>query len=158
MKKQLALLALAFGTVAGAQNAPAPDLWAGAWKLDISQSKLHDTPKSAVVTIQPADEARTKIAYTVHMIAADGTTMHETYDGKSDGKPYPLMINGKEASMVSYTRTSNVVTTSTGSSKDGRNTTATITMSPEGKTITVETHVTDSKGTYDDKAVYEKSS
>src|SRR5262245_10682476 len=103
--KKLALFALILiGALAFAQKdeAAKTDPWAGTWKFDASQSKLHAPPaREEIVTSESTGPDHMTVKYSIRGTAADGSAIDESYDGKADGNPYPLMVNGKEAAKIS---------------------------------------------------------
>src|SRR5947208_972314 len=98
MTKKSALMAvLLAGSMAFAQakkSAPA-DPWVGSWKLDVSKSKFHNPgPKEETLTVAAASKDAVK--YSMKGTDPAGAAYTEAYEGKPDGKPYPLTRNGQE--------------------------------------------------------------
>jgi hypothetical protein len=153
--KKLTLLALVLtGALAFAQAA---DPWAGTWKFDAAKSKLHGpAPKEETVTSQGTGPGRDIVKYSIRGTAADGTPIEESFDGKSDGQPYPMTAGGKEVAKISYHRDSANQYSSQGTGADGATTSATVTLSKDGKTITVQEHVKGTQGEFDQTIVYNK--
>src|SRR5262245_3361235 len=160
--KNLALFALmAAGALVLSQGQaigqPKPDPWAGSWKLDVAKSQLHTPPpKEETITSEPTGPDGKTVKYSVHGVAADGTPIDESYDGKADGKPYPFIAGGKEAAKISYQRVSAHEYSSQGASADGSTSTGTVTLSGDGKTITVKEHVKSKTGEFDQTVIYHK--
>src|SRR5512136_1296068 len=98
MTKRVVLVALLLGCAmafAQAKKAAAADPWVGTWKLDTSKSKFHNPgPKEETLTVDAASQDAVK--YSMKGTAADGSPYTEAYDGKPDGKEYPLTRNGQE--------------------------------------------------------------
>jgi anti-sigma factor RsiW len=139
-----------------AQKKPATaDPWAGTWKMDLANSKLHG-PAPKEETITSSGSAGGVVKYSIGGTAADGTPINESYDGKSDGKPYPFLANGQKVADISYHRDSDHQYSSHGTAADGSTTAATVTLSKDGKTLTVQEHVKTSQGEFDQTIVYNK--
>ena len=153
--KKLTLLALVLtGAFAFGQGT---DPWAGTWKFDAAKSKLHSpAPKEEIVTSQGTGPGRDLVKYSVRGTAADGTAIDESFDGKSDGQPYPFTAGGKEVAKISYHRDSANQYSSHGTSSDGTTTAGTVTLSKDGKSITVQEHVKGPQGEFDQTVVYNK--
>jgi len=154
--KKLTFLTLALtGALAFAQGSTDP--WAGTWKFDAAKSKLNGpAPKEEIVTSQPTGTDRLTVKYTIRGTAADGTPINQTFDGKADGQPYPVMAGGEEMAKITYHRDSVNQYTSYGVSPDGTTTNGTVTLSKDGKTITVQEHVKGPQGEFDQTVVYNK--
>jgi hypothetical protein len=154
--KKLTLFAIALaGALVFAQGAADP--WAGTWKFDAAKSKLHGPPpKEEVVTSQGTGPGHDLVKYNIRGTAADGTAIDESFDGKSDGQPYPFMAGGQEAAKITYHRDSVNQYSSHGISSDGTTTVGTVTLSKDGKTITVQEHVKGNQGEFDQTIVYNK--
>src|ERR1700674_2671881 len=135
-----------------AQKPAAVDPWAGSWKLDASKSKLHGPAPQEILKIEAAGNIAVK--YTITGTAADGSQYNEIYDGKSDGKPYPLMVNGQEAGKISYHRLSERRSRGQASMADGTTIDESITLSTDGKTITARFHNKNKQGEYDETRVF----
>ena len=137
-----------------AQQAASVDPWAGSWKLDAGKSKLRGPAPQEILNVEAAGQAIVK--YTIAGTAADGSQYNEAYDGKSDGKPYPLMVNGQEAGKISYHRISERKSTAHASMADGTTIAETITLSTDGKTITAHFHGKDKQGEFEETRVFNK--
>lgn len=143
---------LAFAaTKAQSQSAKA---WAGAWKLDTSKSRLHNTaPQSITLQIETMDAQAVK--FTANGTGPEGKPFSESFDGKADGKQYPLIVNGSEAGKVSYRRESDSKFSAHGMLPEGT-VTESLSLSPDGKTMTVQVQVRSSQGDYDEMEVFTK--
>lgn len=153
MKTKMILLALAvfFGSVAAA-SAQSPHM--GTWKLNEAKSKFpKGATKNHTVTYEAAGD-QTKV--TVDGTAGDGSAIHSEWTGKFDGKPYAL--TGDPAGDMRSYRVVSRRTLSLRSTKDGKlTTTATITVSPNGKTRTVTARSRNAKGQWTtSSAFYDK--
>ena len=132
----------------------ANDALMGTWKLNESKSKIAaGAPKNNTVVYEAAGES---IKITIDGTAADGTSTHSEWTGKFDGKDYPSTGNPNEDMRSAKTindRTYQVV-----SKKGGKVVlTAHVVMAQDGKSRTVTTHGTNSKGEkYRSVAVYDK--
>jgi hypothetical protein len=132
----------------------ANDAFTGTWKLNESKSKIAaGAPKNQTVVYEAAGDS-TKV--TIDGTDADGNPTHSEWTGKFDGKDCPSTGNPNEdmrsAKMIND-HTYHVV-----SKKGGKVVlTAHVVVAPDGKSRTVTTHGTDSKGKkYTSVAVYEK--
>ena len=158
MTKPFALAALLLScslAFAQAKKAPAADPWVGDWKLDVAQSKFHNpAPKEETLTVDAASKDAVK--YSTKGTAADGSAYTEAYDGKPDGKEYPLTRNGQEVAKVSYHRVNDHYSTGKGTVADGSTFTETVRLAKDGKTLTVKQHFTSKEGAADDVVVFHK--
>ena len=139
-----------------AQKKPATsDPWAGTWKLDLAKTKLHG-PAPKEETITSSGSADGVVKYSISGTAADGKPIDESYDGKSDGKPYPFLAGGQKVADISYHRDSDHQYSSQGTAADGSTSLAKVTLSKNGKTMTVQEHVKSNQGEFDQTIVYNK--
>jgi hypothetical protein len=142
------------GFTANPALAQSPQAWAGDWKLDLGKSKLHNpAPQAVTLHIEIMDAQAVK--FTANGAGPDGKPFAESYDGKSDGGQYPLIVNGTEAGHVSYHRESDSKYSAHGTLPDGA-ITESLALSPDGKTITVQVQVRSSQGDYDETEVFTK--
>jgi hypothetical protein len=131
------------------------DPWAGTYKLDTSKSKFHEpAPKDESVQLTTGDG--TTIKYTISGTARDGKSFTESFDGKADDNPYPVMLDGQESGKISYHRDSDHQYTAKATMSDGSETAGTVILSQDGKTVTVKSHIKDKNGEYDQTAVYNR--
>ncbi len=154
MKQCLLLLLLLSCTAAFTQpgKPTGADPWAGTWKLDTAKSKLHaPAPKEETVTVDSAN--KNSVKYTIKGTDPEGKPYTVTYDGKV-GTPAAELVDGKEAGKLTYQMPSSHEFKSESHSTDGAMGTATITLSRDGKTITVKEHRKDARGEFDQTAVY----
>jgi uncharacterized protein YkuJ len=152
----IGVLVLAQSPLAFAQKKPAAaDPWAGTWKMDLTKTKLRG-PVPKEETITSSGSAGGVVKYSISGTAADGTAINESYDGKADGQPYPFVANGQKVADISYHRDSDHQYSSHGTGADGSTTAATVTLSKDGKTFTVQEHVKTSQGEFDQTIVYNK--
>jgi hypothetical protein len=157
--KRVALVAVLLGSalaLAQAKKATAAaDPWVGAWKLDTSKSKFHNPgPKEETLTVDAANDSAVK--YSMKGTAPDGSAYTEAYEGKPDGNPYPLTRNGQEVAKISYHRDSDHHSTGKATVVDGSTFNEEVTLSKNGKTITVNQHHKTKDGNYDDVIVFNK--
>jgi hypothetical protein len=148
------LLFLMLLVLAAARCFAANDAFMGTWKLNESKSKIAaGAPKNNTVVYEAAGDS-TKV--TIDGTASDGTPTHSEWTGKFDGNNYPSTGNPNEDTRSVKTindRTYHVV-----SKKGGKVVlTAHVVVAPDGKSRTVTTHGTDSKGKkYTSISVYDK--
>ena len=126
----------------------------GTWKLNEAKSKFAPgSPKNTTVVYEEAGD-NTKV--TVDGVDGEGKPTHNEWTGKFDGKDYP--VTGDPTSDTrSYKQVDDRTLELTGK-KDGKATvTGKIVVSADGKTRTVSTTGTNSKGKeVKNTAVYDK--
>ena len=86
MRKAMLLLAF-FGLVSLAWAA---DPFVGTWKEDMSKTKIStgaSLPKSVTAKVEAKGEG---FKWVTDMVLADGQTLHMEWEGKFDGKDYPV--------------------------------------------------------------------
>lgn len=156
--KRLALVFLMLGCAvafAGDKKPAKPDPWIGAWKMDLNKSQFRTpAPKEETLTVAVADD--TAVKYSTKGIGADGSPYTENYDGKPDGKAYPLIKNGQEVARISYHRTSDHSSTGKADLVDGATMSETITVAKDGKTLTIKAHVKAGGAEFDETLVFTK--
>jgi hypothetical protein len=138
----------------GAALGYAADAFTGTWKLNESKSKIPaGAPKNNTVVYEDVGD---QVKVTVDGTDADGKPAHNEWTGKFDGKDYAV-TGDPMADTRAYTKV-NDHTLSLTNKKDGKVTvTGRIAVSADGKTRTVTTKGTDSKGKkVSSKAVYDK--
>lgn len=131
----LALVGCLFA-VAACKKQEKANLWVGAWKLDVSKSKLNEAPKQEMMQIELADQSSLK--YSIQGVSAGGQEYIETYDGKPDGNAYPVKVNGKELGKIAFRWQSDRICNGEGKGPGGSSLTETATLSDDGKTITIK--------------------
>src|SRR6202171_841918 len=142
MKGRVILLTLAVvfvgATVCLAQN---PHM--GTWKLNEAKSKFSPgAPKNTTVVYEAAGDS---VKVTVDGVDGDGNPTHNEWTGKFDGKSYPV-TGDATSDMRSYRKINNRTLALTGK-KGGKVTlNGRIAVSANGKTRTVTTNSTNSKG------------
>ena len=153
MKTKTLLLTLALCFAAGTICfAASPQI--GTWKLNEAKSKI--APGSTKNTTVVYEAAGDQIKVTVDGVDAAGKPTHNEWTGKFDGKDYP--VTGDPTSDTrSYKQVDDRTLELTGK-KDGKATvTGKIVVSADGKTRTVSTTGTNSKGKeVKNTAVYDK--
>ena len=158
MKRGLSLAALlvcASLAFAQAKKAPQADPWVGQWKLDVTNSKFHQPgPKEETLTVDSATKDLVK--YSTKGTAADGSAYTEAYEGKADGKAYPLTRNGQEVAKISYHKNTEHNSTGKATIADGSTFTESATVSNDGKTLTVMQHYATKAGEFDEVIVFHK--
>jgi hypothetical protein len=154
MKISILILMLGWVMALAAQNAQSvADPWVGTWKLDPSQSQFHN-PAPQEQTLQVQAVTQGAIQYTISSTDAQGKPVLQSFDGKADGQAYPISVNGLEGGKMSYQQVSDHEFTGQGTMLDGTTVTNTITLAPDGKTITIKSHGVSSGGAYDETIVY----
>ena len=158
MKKVALFAALLVCVAALAQKKSDP--WAGTWKLDVSKSKPANpamAPKEETVTVQPQAPGSNVLKWSAKGTDANGSAFTESFDGKTDGNPYPFTRNGQEIGKISYQNVDSHQYTSTGTFADGTTSAGTATLSKDGKTITINEHIKSKQGEADAMEVFNKS-
>ena len=126
----------------------------GTWKLNEAKSKISKgAPKNDTVIYEAAGDS---VKVTVDGVDGDGNAVHSEWTGKFDGKYYP--VSGDPTSdMRSYRKINNHTLALTGK-KGGKVTlNGRITVSANGRTRTVTTTGTNSKGKrISTRGVYDK--
>jgi hypothetical protein len=153
MKRTAILLALAVLFV-GVTVCLADNPHMGTWKLNEAKSKF--TPgatKNHTVVYEAAGDS---VKVTVDGVDGDGNPSHNEWTGKFDGKFYPV-TGDPTSDMRSYRKINNHTMALTGK-KGGKVTlTGRIVVTANGRTRTVTTTGTDSKGKkFSNRAVYDK--
>jgi hypothetical protein len=154
MKLRTGWLMLVVVFAAAAVCMAAEDVYMGTWKLDEAKSKIGaGAPKNTTVIYEAAGDS---VKVTVDGVDPDGKPSHNEWTGKFDGKDYPL-TGDPTADMRAYKKI-NAHTLELTNKKDGKVvTTGKIAVSADGKTRTVSTSGTDSKGKkVNSVAVYNK--
>jgi hypothetical protein len=156
--KTIVFLILALGcflAVSAQDTQTATDPWVGTWKLDASQSQFQTpAPQSETVQIESVNQG--PIRYTLSGTDAQGKPLLESFDGKSDGQPYPISVNGYEGGRMAFTRVSDREYSGQGTLADGTPVTQKISLSPDGRTITVQSQGKSKQGGFSDTVVYVK--
>lgn len=153
MKTKFAVLSLAFCLLAAAACFAA-DANVGTWKLNEAKSKIPAKSPKNVNLVYTADGDNYKAV--IDGVDGAGKPTHNEWTGKFDGKDYPVTgdstIDARSILKVDdrHYKVAN--------KKDGKETlTGEIVMSADGKTRTLTTHGTDSKGNKQSATfVYEK--
>ena len=132
----------------------ASDVSMGTWKLNEAKSKFAPgTPKNTTVVYEAAGE---DVKVTIDGADKDGKPTHTKWTGKFDGKDYPVTgdpnSDARSITKIDDRRLAFKV------KKDGKVTlSGRIVVSADGKSRTVTTRGTDSKGTkVNSTAVYDK--
>jgi hypothetical protein len=141
----LLFLLLSCAVAFGQKKAPAvKDPWGGAYKLDLSQSKFAGTaPREETITV--ASAKKDSIKYTISGKNLEGNSYTISYGGKV-GVESPELLEGKPIAQITYQMRSQREFTSQGRAGDGSTATGVITLSPDGRTITVHQHDKDAQG------------
>ena len=153
MKGRVILLTLA-ALFVGVTVCLADNPHMGTWKLNEAKSKF--SPGAAKNNTVVYEAAGDSVKVTVDGVDGDGNPTHNEWTGKFDGKFYP--VTGDPTSDTrSYRKINNQTLALTGK-KGGKVTlTGRIAVSANGRTRTVTTTGTDSKGKrFSTRAVYDK--
>ena len=143
------LLGLAAGMMtvvfAGVGMAQPNDPAYGVWKLNLAKSKYSPgpAPKEATVTIEAAGPGR---KVTVKAVGGDGTTLNWGYSGNFDGKEIRITGNHPDADVVILKRISANAVRTTNKQAGKRTLVNGVSVSPDGKTLTVATTGVNAKG------------
>ena len=126
----------------------------GTWKLNEAKSKIPaGAPKNTTVVYEAAGDM---IKVTVDGVDGDGKPAHNEWTGKFDGKDYP--VTGDSTVDTRAYKVVNSHTLALTNKKGGKvSLTGKVVVSADGKTRTVTTSGTDSKGKkVESVAVYDK--
>jgi hypothetical protein len=141
MKAKRMLLTLALCVVAATLCFASVQM--GTWKLNEAKSKL--PPGATKIHTVVYEAAGDNVKVTVDGTGSDGKPTHNEWTGKFDGKDYP--VTGDPSSDARSYKTVDERTLELTVKKDGKvTTTGRITVSADGKSRTVSTSGTDSKG------------
>jgi len=153
MKARATVLTLALCFV-GAAVCFAADGFMGTWKLNETKSKLSPgTPKNSTVVYEASGD---NVKVTIDGTDSDGKPAHNEWTGKFDGKDYPVTGDPSSDSR-SLKEIDDHTLTFAVKKGDKVTTTGRIVLSADGKTRTVTTSGTDSKGKkISGTAVYDK--
>ena len=146
----LALAALFVGVTVCLADSP----HMGTWKLNEAKSKF--SPGAAKNNTVVYEAAGDSVKVTVDGVDGNGAATHNEWTGKFNGKFYP--VTGDPTSDLRSYRKINSRTLALTGKKDGKvSLTGRIVVSANGKTRTVTTTATDSKGKpVINRAVYDK--
>ncbi|HMG74373.1 MAG TPA: hypothetical protein VK582_12810 [Pyrinomonadaceae bacterium] len=146
----LALAALFVGVTVCLADSP----HMGTWKLNEAKSKF--SPGAAKNNTVIYEAAGDSVKVTVDGVDGNGAATHNEWTGKFNGKLYP--VTGDPTSDLRSYRKINSRTLALTGKKDGKvSLTGRIVVSANGKTRTVTTTATDSKGQrIINRAVYDK--
>jgi hypothetical protein len=117
----------------------------GTWKLNLAKSKYSPgpAPKEATVTVEAAGPGR---KVTVKAVGGDGTTLNWGYSGNFDGKDIRVTGDNPDADVIILKRLSANTTRSTWKKGDKRTLVNGISVSADGKTLTVAQQGVNAKG------------
>jgi hypothetical protein len=150
----LVAVLFAAGTATGIAQGTDPAY--GTWKLNLSKSKYSPgpAPKELTLSIEAAGPGR-KVAVTG--VAGDGTPMSWGYSGNLDGKDIRVTGTNPDADVVMLKRIAANATRSTFKLAGKRTLVNGVSVSPDGKTLTVATSGVNAKGaTVKNTQVFEK--
>jgi hypothetical protein len=158
MKKALpgcviAILLLSFAAPVLAQEDP----FLGTWKLNLAKSKFIPGParKSETRMVESSPKG---MKVSVKRVNADGSTHEFEYTSNLDNKPYPIVGDGPEgADSIAANLTSPNTIHSTLKKGTKVIVTSTLTVSADGKVLTITSKGTQADGTsFSNVAVYDK--
>jgi len=153
MKEIVILLTLA-ALFVGVTVCLADNPQVGTWKLNEAQSKF--SPGASKNTTVVYEAAGDNVKVTVDGVDGNGNATHNEWTGKFDGKFYPV-TGDPTSDMRSYRKINNHTLALTGKKGGKVSLTGRIVVSANGKTRTVTTTATDSKGKrVTNRAVYDK--
>ena len=109
------------------------DAFMGTWKLNEAKSTIGEgAPRVTTVVYEPEGEY---VKITVDSTAADGSTLHEVWLGRFDGKGYS--VKGNLSDLRSYSKVDNRTLRFTAKKDDKVIITGTIKLSVDGQSRTV---------------------
>jgi len=153
MKTRMAILSLAF-CLFGAAVCLAADAFVGTWKLNEAKSKIGaGSPKLTTVIYEAAGDS---VKVTVDGTNSDGTSVHDVWTGKFDGKDYPV-TGDPNTDTRSYHKANDHTLSFSNKKGDKVTLSGRVVVSADGKTRTVTSNGTDSTGKkFTSTAVYDK--
>ncbi len=153
MKTRTILLTLLL-CFAGAAVCFADDPQLGTWKLNEAKSKIGaGSPKLTTVVYEAAGDS---VKVTVDGTDGDGKPLHSEWTGKYDGKDYAV-TGDPNTDTRSYKKVNDHTLAFTNKKGDKVAISGRVVVSADGKTRTVTSTGTDSKGKkYNSTAVYDK--
>ena len=126
----------------------------GTWKLNEAKSKF--SPGASKNTTVVYEAAGDSVKVTVDGVDGSGNATHNEWTGKFDGKFYPV-TGDPTSDMRSYRKINNRTLALTGKKGSKVSVTGRIVVTANGKSRTVTTTATDSKGRkVTNRAVYDK--
>jgi hypothetical protein len=144
--RQFAAILLALAAFPAASAAQTPSSWFGSWSLNVARSTYDPGPppyKRATYTIEPWGTDGMKVIY--DMVHPRGGATHLEWQGRIDGKDYALQ--GIDAFVTyAYNEMSPGVYETIVKMGGRLAATSTVTLSPDGKTMTTTTKGVDSAG------------
>ena len=136
-------------------KAPSKSPWTGTWTLDAAASKFGPHPlPNLKLEIAQADNSFVKWA--ASSPDANGTVSTETWEGKPDGTPHPVLFEGKEIAQASYTWPSAEMLRGEAISPNGKSETITFQLTPDGRSLTLSRHVKRSDGGFDEVLLFRR--
>ena len=128
---------------------PAQTPWFGTWKLKTNSDRY----KSVTSKIEPSDDG---LKVTYDMVGTRGGITHMEWTGKFDGRDYP--VQGVDYVLTNAYSLLNALSYQIVVKVDGAAAaTATVTISPDGKTLTTITAEKNARGqTINTTAVYDR--
>lgn len=151
----IALTASVFALAAPALGAAQADPMIGDWKLNLAKSKFSPgpAPRSSALNVHAAGDGLMAMFDNVN---AQGTATHPMFTVLCNGQPQP--VTGSAVTDAMSCRRSDPYSQSFTNMKEGRATTnGTVTISRDGRTMTVSTKGTNANGQQiDNVAVYDK--
>ena len=143
MKARTIIFTLALCFLGVAVSYGADDAFMGSWKLNEAKSKLNPgSPKNNTVLYEAVGD---NVKVTIDGTGISGAATHDEWTGKFDGKDYPV-TGDPNSDARSYKKIDDHTLAFT-VKKEGKVTiSGRIVVSADGKSRTVTTHETDSKG------------
>jgi hypothetical protein len=127
------VLATVGALVAATALSASDDAFMGTWKLNEAKSKIGEgAPRVTTVVYEPAGDL---VRITVDSTAADGSTLHEVWLGRFDGKGYS--VKGNLTDSRAYSKSDARTLRFTAKKDDKVIITGTIKLSGDGKSRTV---------------------
>ena len=151
-----ATVALAAPQVALAKPALDSKLWTGTWQLNSAKSKFSSaeyTPKKDTRTYAVTG---VKVTMRSNSVGGDGKPMTWSYSAPANGKPYPTAGN-PNVDRVALTIVGPRELKSETSLKGKTSATATLSVSGDGKELTVKRSLVTPKGATDDTMIFDRT-
>jgi hypothetical protein len=149
--------AVALTQAAAASPAPDPKLWAGTWHLNTAKSKFSLPGTAEKAETRNYTVTGDHVVMKTTMTPSTGKPMSWSYDAHWDGKAYP-MVGNPGGDHIMLTPVSAREVNSKTMLKGKLSATATASVSPDGKELTIHRKILNVKGgPSDDTLVFDRT-
>jgi hypothetical protein len=148
--------ALAISQIASAAPAPDAKLWSGSWQLNSEKSKFSSAEYTPKKDTRNYSVAGNRVSMRSTMMTAQGKAIKWAYSARTDGKWYPASGN-PGLDHLALTLLSARELKSEGKLKGKSASTSTLSVSPDGKQLTIKRSLVTPKGATDDTMVFDRT-